>query len=154
MYSPINIRPNVLLILALCSLSYDRSTGCSKASFLYRMRSGDFSFNYTWFHDNKTKECMRRYVNLLHRWRRKPPKCFGHQLWTSSGRCYSKDVFVNCSWLATRWQQYSTHLHTISTQNDTKQIIHRTTQKVWKNMGRAPSLCVYVLQITSKPMKT
>ena len=22
------------------------------------------------------------------------------------------DIFVNCSWVATRWQQYSTHLHT------------------------------------------
>ena len=27
--------------------------------------------------------------------------------------------FVNCNWVATRWQQYSTHLHTNSTQNDT-----------------------------------
>jgi hypothetical protein len=29
------------------------------------------------------------------------------------------DIFVNCNWVATRWQQYSTHLHTNSTQNDT-----------------------------------
>ena len=29
------------------------------------------------------------------------------------------DIFVNCSWVDTRWQQYSTHLHTDSTQNDT-----------------------------------
>ena len=28
------------------------------------------------------------------------------------------DIFVNCSWEASRWQQYSTHLHTDSTQND------------------------------------
>jgi hypothetical protein len=34
--------------------------------------------------------------------------------------------FINCSWVATRWQQFSTHLHTNSTQNDTKQTIHRT----------------------------
>jgi hypothetical protein len=40
------------------------------------------------------------------------------------------DIFVNCSWVATRWQQYSTHLHTNSTQNDTKQTIHRTTQNI------------------------
>jgi len=26
---------------------------------------------------------------------------------------------VNCNWVVTRWQQYSTHLHTNSTQNDT-----------------------------------
>jgi len=39
------------------------------------------------------------------------------------------DILVNCNWVVTRWQQYSTHLHTNSTQNDTKQTIHRTTQQ-------------------------
>jgi len=29
------------------------------------------------------------------------------------------DIFVNCNWVVTRWQQYSTHVHTNSTQNDT-----------------------------------
>jgi len=29
------------------------------------------------------------------------------------------DIFVNCNWVVTRGQQYSTHLHTNSTQNDT-----------------------------------
>jgi len=33
------------------------------------------------------------------------------------------DTFVNCNWVDTRWQQYSTHLHTNSTQNDTKETI-------------------------------
>ena len=33
-------------------------------------------------------------------------------------RC-SVDISVNCRWVDTRWQQYSTHLHTNSTQNDT-----------------------------------
>jgi hypothetical protein len=32
------------------------------------------------------------------------------------------------------------HIYTKSTQNDTKQTIQRTTQKVWKSAGRAPSL--------------
>jgi len=27
--------------------------------------------------------------------------------------------FVNCNWVDTRWQQYSAHLHTNSTQNNT-----------------------------------
>ena len=27
--------------------------------------------------------------------------------------------FVNCNWVDTGWQQYSTHLHTDSTQNNT-----------------------------------
>jgi hypothetical protein len=50
--------------------------------------------------------------------------------------------FINCSWVATRWQQFSTHLHTNNTQKDTKQTIHRTTQKFRKSAGRAPSLRV------------
>jgi len=29
------------------------------------------------------------------------------------------DIFINCNWGVTRWQQYSTHLHTNSKQNDT-----------------------------------
>ena len=38
------------------------------------------------------------------------------------------DIFLNCSWVVTRWQQYSTHLHTNSTQNDTvKQNIQNGT---------------------------
>jgi len=47
---------------------------------------------------------------------------------------------------AVGWQQYcSTHLHTNSTQKDTKQAVHRTTQKLRttrpfsKNAGRAQS---------------
>jgi len=28
-------------------------------------------------------------------------------------------IFVNCNWIDTQWQQYSTHLHTNSTQNNT-----------------------------------
>ena len=52
------------------------------------------------------------------------------------------DIFVNCNWVVTRWQQYSKHLHTNSTQNDTKQTIHRTTQLIWESAGRAPSWLV------------
>jgi hypothetical protein len=43
------------------------------------------------------------------------------QNWPMDLRQYYFYIFVNCSWVATRWQQYSTHLHTNSTQNDTKQ---------------------------------
>ena len=52
------------------------------------------------------------------------------------------DIFVNRNWVVTRWQKYSTHLHTNNTQNDTKQTIHRTTQQFWKSAGRAPSWLV------------
>jgi len=37
--------------------------------------------------------------------------------------------------------QYSTHIHTTNTENDTKQTIHTTT-KIRKSAGRAPSLRV------------
>ena len=53
--------------------------------------------------------------------------------------CY--DVF-NYNWVASRWQKYSTHLHTKNTQNNTKQTMHRTTQQFWKSAGRAPSWLV------------
>jgi hypothetical protein len=52
------------------------------------------------------------------------------------------DIFVNCNWVANRWQQYSTHLHTNSTQHDTKHTIHRTIQHFWKSAGHAPTLQV------------
>jgi hypothetical protein len=51
------------------------------------------------------------------------------------------DIFVNCSWVVTRWQQYSTHLHTNNTQSNTKQKIHRKTQQL-ESAGRAPSWLV------------
>jgi hypothetical protein len=38
------------------------------------------------------------------------------------------DIF-NCNWVATRWQLFSTHIHTNNTENDTKQTIHKTTKK-------------------------
>jgi hypothetical protein len=41
------------------------------------------------------------------------------------------NVFIfNCNWVATRWQLFSTHVHTNNTENVTKQTIHRTTQKI------------------------
>jgi hypothetical protein len=66
---------------------------------------------------------------------------------------YDMIYFINCSWVATRWQQYSTHLHTNSTQNDTKQTIHRKTQTFRKSADRAPSLCItlaFALQLRKK----
>ena len=49
------------------------------------------------------------------------------------------DIFVNCNWVVTLWQWYSTHLHTNNTQNNTKQTILRTKKNFWKSAGRAPS---------------
>jgi len=50
------------------------------------------------------------------------------------------DIFVNFSCVPTQWQYYRTHLHTYNTQNDTKQIIHRTTQKFGR-VRAVPHLC-------------
>jgi len=51
---------------------------------------------------------------------------------------YDIIYLLNYSCVATRWQQYSTHLHTDSTQNNTKHTIY-TTQFLlfWKSAGRA-----------------
>jgi len=35
----------------------------------------------------------------------------------------------NCNWVVTRWQLFSTHVHTNNTGNVTKQTLHRTTHK-------------------------
>ena len=39
--------------------------------------------------------------------------------------------------------QYSTHLHTKNTQNDTKQTIHRTTQKCLEDCWSCPVFASY-----------
>jgi hypothetical protein len=66
-------------------------------------------------------------------------------------------MFVNCSWVATRWQLYNTHLHTNNTQNDTKQTIHRTTN-ILEECGTCPDLVSYTLafalQLRKKHGKT
>jgi len=37
--------------------------------------------------------------------------------WTDGRTDGWMDIFVNSNWVDTRWQQYSTHLHTNNTQN-------------------------------------
>jgi len=51
------------------------------------------------------------------------------------------DIF-NCYWVATRWQLFSTHVHTNKTGNVTKQTIHRTTQQLGR-MRAVPRLCEF-----------
>jgi len=38
--------------------------------------------------------------------------------WVKMSVMWYDDVFFNWNWVATRWQQYSTHIHTYNTQND------------------------------------
>jgi len=72
--------------------------------------------------------------------------------------CDVCDIFVNCNWVAARWQQYSTHLHTHNTQNDKKQTIHGTTQqfgRVWTVphlCGFYPNICLTTEEKARKPL--
>jgi hypothetical protein len=63
---------------------------------------------------------------------------------------YDMIYLLNCSWVATRWQQYSTRLHTNNTQDETKEtILVRTTQEFWKfSADRVPSLRVIPCDLT------
>jgi hypothetical protein len=45
----------------------------------------------------------------------------------------------NCNWVATRWQLFSTYIHTNNTGNVTKQTSHRTTQK---KLPRTKQKCI------------
>ena len=66
----------------------------------------------------------------LSQWRSVPPRKFlalfkrSCQITTLIGY----DIF-NCSWVDSRWQLFSTHIRINNTESDTKQTIHRTTQK-------------------------
>jgi hypothetical protein len=65
---------------------------------------------------------------------------------------------LNCNWVANWWQQYSTHLHTNNTQNDTKQTIHRTTLQFLEECRLCPIFANYTLafalQLRKKHGKT
>jgi hypothetical protein len=80
--------------------------------------------------------------------------CFG----LYSGHLQGDNIFVNCNSVATRWQQYSTHLHTNNTQNNTKQTIHRTTEIFLEECGPctvfAGFTLAFALQLRKKYGKT
>jgi len=64
-------------------------------------------------------------------------------------------IFVNCNWVAIRWQQYSTHLHTNSTQNNTKQYTeqHKNFGRVWavpRLCGFYPGICLTSVEKAQK----
>ena len=60
---------------------------------------------------------------------------------------YDMIYLLDCNWIVTRWQQYSTHVHTNSTQNDTnKQYIEqhnfgrvRAVPRLWELY---PGICL------------
>jgi hypothetical protein len=104
----------------------------------------------TWTQKNTQRKIRKLYVLsgpcIEPRWRRNFPTrpAMGHTQIPVQGipAVFDIDIFVKCNWAFTRWQQYSTHLHTNNTQNDTKQKIHITTQQLWESAGRAPSWLV------------
>ena len=51
------------------------------------------------------------------------------------------DTFVNCNWVASRWQQYSTHLQTHNTQNNTK-IVLEECEPCLIFAGFYPGICL------------
>jgi hypothetical protein len=66
------------------------------------------------------------------------------------------DIFVNCSCVITRWQYYSTHLHTDSTKNDT---INNRTTHITTNLEEpcpvfANFTLAFALQLRKKHGKT
>src|SRR5215469_6961784 len=79
---------------------------------------------------------MKSVVRLWHAWWRRTGTgvWWGNLMEIVMREGHQYDIFVNCNWVATRWQLYSTHLHTNNSQNDIKQTIHRTTHKFWKRI--------------------
>jgi hypothetical protein len=73
-------------------------------------------------------------------------------------------IFVNCNWVDTRWQWYSTHLHTNNTQNNRVnnkriQITNKTTQttnleECWLCLVFASFTLAFALQLREKRRKT
>jgi len=45
---------------------------------------------------NKTNKCMKKYMNLLHYNPCKPPTCFGHLLWPSTGVFLDAVLICTC----------------------------------------------------------
>jgi hypothetical protein len=87
---------------------------------------------------NDSAVCRKKsflYINLIIRKKKlKLPDA-------TEGRNLIFDISVNCNCVDTRWQQYSTHLHTNNTQNDTqnKQYIEQR-----KNFGISCSrMCLF-----------
>ena len=59
------------------------------------------------------------------------------------------DIFVNCNWVATRWQQYSAHLHTNNRWNDTK--IFGRVWAVPRLCELYPGICLQLRKKHRKP---
>jgi hypothetical protein len=64
------------------------------------------------------------------------------------------DISVNCNWVDTRWQQYSTHLHKKNTQNNTNNNIttpkKSNTEECWPCPIVASFTLAFALQLRKK----
>ena len=114
-----------------------------------------------WRHDNDPLDCLLSggILNLL-------GTCLlVIKIWYDMIWC---DIFGDYNWVDTRWQQYSTHLHTNSTQytfthkqytvHIYTQTVHRRTQLIWEECGPCPVFASYTLafalQLRKKHGKT
>ena len=68
-------------------------------------------------------------------------------------RC-SVDICVNCRWVDTRWQQYSTHLHTNTTQNNTINLLKPNDIYIYICRTAALNSRRYILNIYSTNIHT
>ena len=62
----------------------------------------------------------------------------------------SSTVHIYCNWVDTRWQQYSTHLHTNSTQNDT--IILGKMRAMSRLYELYPGICLTTVEKARKTL--
>ena len=53
-------------------------------------------------------------------------------------------MFVNCNWVAARWQQYSTHLHTNNTHTTTQNQQYTEQHKNFGKVRAVPHLCGFL----------
>ena len=86
--------------------------------------------------------------------------------WRSAVHCYrvffmlgfflERDIFVNCNWVDTWWQWYSTHLHTNSTQNDANDTQNNTINlgKMWAVPVFSSYSLAFALQLRKKHGET
>ena len=67
------------------------------------------------------------------------------------------DIFVNCNWVVTQWQYYSTHLHIDNTQNNTNNNTTQITPNL-EECGPCPVFAnftlAFALQLRKKLGKT
>ena len=102
------MRPTFILYMQQASKALGQESCCAQNVNLTKtsQQLTSASFTYT-LHDNSTKPPSRDRFSAGRKFH------VFFFLFESSPKVF--DIFVNCNWVNTRWQWYSTHLHTNST---------------------------------------